>query len=407
MLPAILATGLMLFCAAGAPRGSTGQHGPTGSALLRPGDWTMPDLVPGRSGGTESTDPSALTTETLAATATAPTNDSSAGPAITLTVADRGIPARVLTAYKEATDRLAQDKPDCHLPWELLAAIGKIESGHGTGRPITDDGTITPPILGPPLNGTGNVALIRDTDNGTLDHDTTYDRAVGPMQFIPTTWRTSGRDGSGDGRNDPHNIFDATLAAGHYLCAAGRDLNNPDQLRAAIYSYNPSDAYVRTVLTWLSGYRQGGAAALPSGPSPTTPPPPDQPSMPAPPGTPAATTSPPAPAGTATPTPTTPTPARTLPGVTIIPLTPREPSPTPSAPTRTSSPEPSEPPRTSPTPVPTPTPTPSDTAVPSPVAQAGSRESSDSAVTATTIPPARPAETPTTSTGVTSGALSE
>ncbi|ABW15220.1 hypothetical protein Franean1_5874 [Parafrankia sp. EAN1pec] len=100
------------------------------------------------------------------------------------------------------------------------------------------------------------------------------------MQFIPTTWRTAGRDGNGDGRKDPHNIYDATVAAGYYLCAHGRDLADPDQLRSAILAYNPSDAYVRTVLTYLNGYRQGGEPSSPPGtppptatPSPTPPPP--------------------------------------------------------------------------------------------------------------------------------------
>ncbi|WP_347177003.1 lytic transglycosylase domain-containing protein [Parafrankia sp. EAN1pec] len=399
MLPAAIATSLLLFCAAAAPRDTANQLGP---APVHPGQWTMPELVPGGSGtGTGNVDPSTLTTQTLAATATSPgTNANST--AITLTAADKGIPARVLTAYRHAADQLTHDKPGCHLPWELLAAIGKVESGHATGHPITDDGTITRPILGPPLNGTAGVALIHDTDNGTLDHDTTYDRAVGPMQFIPTTWRTSGHDGNNDGRNDPHNIDDATVAAGHYLCAHGRDLTNPDQLRAAILAYNPSDTYVRTVLTWMNGYRQTGATALPGNPAPPTPPTPNHPAVPTPPLHPSAPASPESPH---IPEPTTPPTPKTIPGITIIPLTPRTPNPTPSTPptmTQPNSPETTNPPSTPETP-PTTAPPPTPSTVPTipdpsgPEAEETPRESPNTALTAgNTVPTGSLPEAPTT-----------
>ncbi|WP_261560816.1 lytic transglycosylase domain-containing protein, partial [Frankia tisae] len=220
----------------------------------------IPPLIPAST--TNLTSP----TTAPAATATPPTitspaselpddhalADAAAGrsttPTVTLTARDRAIPARVLAAYRKAATRTATEHPGCHLPWQLLAGIGRIESGHAVGRPITPDGTITLPILGPPLNGRHGHALVRDTDRGALDHDTTYDRAVGPMQFIPTTWHTAGRDNSGDQRADPHNIDDATLAAAGYLCRSHRDLAVPAQLRTAIFSYNPSASYVHAVL---------------------------------------------------------------------------------------------------------------------------------------------------------------
>ncbi|MCK9929848.1 lytic transglycosylase domain-containing protein [Frankia sp. Mgl5] len=270
VLPTALAAALLLFCTAGTPRddgggGDRDQLGTTSPPPVHPGDWAMPELVP--NGSTAAPDPATLTSQSLAEDATVDPAD--VHSTITLTAAARGVPARLLAAYNEAADRLAEDEPGCHLPWELLAAIGKVESGHANGRPIAADGTVTRPIIGPALNGADGTALIRDSDRGALDGDTAYDHAVGPMQFIPTTWRTAGRDGNGDGRKDPHNIYDATLAAGYYLCAHGRDLADPDQLRAAILAYNPSDAYVRTVLTYLNGYRQGGAAVLPpSAPAP-------------------------------------------------------------------------------------------------------------------------------------------
>ncbi|MGO4429425.1 lytic transglycosylase domain-containing protein, partial [Streptomyces sp. MCAF7] len=86
---------------------------------------------------------------------------------------------------------------------------------------------------------------------------TTHDRAVGPMQFIPSTWATWGRDGNGDGAKNPNNIYDAALAAGAYLCAGGRDLSVKADLDRAILGYNHSQEYLATVLSWFEYYKKG------------------------------------------------------------------------------------------------------------------------------------------------------
>ncbi len=169
---------------------------------------------------------------------------------------EAAIPATVLAAYRKAERSLLRTAPGCRLPWQLLAAIGKVESGQASGGRVDAHGTTLTPILGPALDGVG-FALIRDTDNGVYDGDRTYDRAVGPMQFIPSTWVNWAKDGNGDGRKDPNNIYDAALAAGHYLCAGGRDLTVRADLDRAILSYNRSGAYLRTVLSWLEFYRAG------------------------------------------------------------------------------------------------------------------------------------------------------
>ncbi|MFD3410001.1 lytic murein transglycosylase [Streptomyces cyaneofuscatus] len=187
--------------------------------------------------------------------------------------AEAGIPATVLAAYRNAERSLRRSDSGCRLPWQLLAAIGKVESGQAAGGRVDARGTTLTPILGPALDGVG-FALIRDTDNGVHDGDRTYDRAVGPMQFIPSTWANWAMDGNGDGRKDPNNIYDAALAAGQYLCAGGRDLGVRADLDRAILSYNRSDVYVRTVLSWLEFYRQGthpvadGQGVLPTSPGP-------------------------------------------------------------------------------------------------------------------------------------------
>ncbi|MBT3161582.1 lytic transglycosylase domain-containing protein [Streptomyces sp. Vc74B-19] len=177
--------------------------------------------------------------------------------------AQSGIPATVLRAYRAAETSVARTDPGCRLPWELLAAIGKVESGQARGGAVDRNGTTLGRITGPPLDGRG-FALIRDTDGGAHDGDTVYDRAVGPMQFLPSTWARWGTDGNGDGRADPNNIFDAALAAGHYLCAGDRNLGRPADLDRAVLSYNHSRSYLRLVRYWLAFYSHG-VHAVPDG----------------------------------------------------------------------------------------------------------------------------------------------
>ncbi|MFC5061233.1 lytic transglycosylase domain-containing protein [Actinomycetospora atypica] len=171
--------------------------------------------------------------------------------------ADSGIPETVLAAYRGAETAMGRTAPGCGLTWPLVAGIGKVESSHAYGGSVDASGTTTRPILGPALNGTGGNASITDTDGGALDGDTTWDRAVGPTQFIPTSWEVYGADGNGDGRSDPDNVHDAALATGRYLCAGGTDLDTPSGRHDAVFRYNHSESYVATVLRWADGYASG------------------------------------------------------------------------------------------------------------------------------------------------------
>jgi murein DD-endopeptidase MepM/ murein hydrolase activator NlpD len=100
------------------------------------------------------------------------------------------------------------------IPWEVLAAINKIETGFGTN-------------MGPSSAG-----------------------AMGWMQFLPSSWEEFGLDANGDGKKDPYNPVDAICAAAHYLKLSGGD----NDLYKAIYSYNHADWYVQEVLGYARAY---------------------------------------------------------------------------------------------------------------------------------------------------------
>ena len=163
------------------------------------------------------------------------------------------IPAAYLALYQEATRRHCPS-----MPWSVLAAIGKVESDHGRlgGARLHGDGSVWPRIIGVALDGSPGVMLIRDTDGGRYDGDTVYDRAVGPMQFIPSTWAAYGVDASGNGIADPHNAIDAIHSAAVYLCDHGA--GEPGRLDEAVLAYNRSSSYLEAVMRHASVYAVGG-----------------------------------------------------------------------------------------------------------------------------------------------------
>ncbi|MCY9787116.1 bifunctional lytic transglycosylase/C40 family peptidase [Nocardiopsis sp. EMB25] len=191
----------------------------------------------------------------------------------------RGIPDVLLAAYVNAAMRLEELHPGCTgMTWPLLAGIGRKESTHAAGSQIDPDGDVNPAIVGPRLDGSGaggNTTPHADSDGGVWDGDGVYDRAVGPMQFLPVTWESHGVDGSGDGTADPQNVFDATLGAAVYLCVshpegAAVDFTDDRQRREALLRYNHSNAYVREVLGYAEEYARIAARAavrVPSGAS--------------------------------------------------------------------------------------------------------------------------------------------
>lgn len=171
-----------------------------------------------------------------------------------------GIPERALAAYAGAALAKHAERPDCTLGWNTLAAIGWVESRHGShgGASIADDGTVSPAIIGVALDG-GSTALIADTDGGALDGDPAFDRAIGPMQFLPTSWRNWVIDASGDGVADPNNIDDAALAAANYLCRAVPSLGEEASWRVGIAAYNADASYLDAVATAAREYSAAAA----------------------------------------------------------------------------------------------------------------------------------------------------
>ncbi|QNE17573.1 lytic murein transglycosylase [Kribbella qitaiheensis] len=306
-----------------------------------------------------------------------------------------GIPGTVLAAYQKAANDLALAQPNCHITWPLLAGIGKVESSHASGGRVDAAGNTRGKILGPVLDGGPGMAAISDTDQGKYDGNTRWDRAVGPMQFIPGSWNAFGADGNGDGVKDPHNVFDASRAAADYLCSNGSNLSTPTGLVQAVLRYNHSMDYVNTVLRWMQSYskstttipdtdgvidptigddgnvqRDSDPTHVPGDDDTTSHPATTKPATHA---TQQATKPATHPTGTPTVTPTV-TPTKTLPTSTrpttptppwTVSPTPR-PTPTPTEQTPSTPPTTPTPPPTTETPTPTPTPT-ADTPTPTPL----------------------------------------
>lgn len=118
---------------------------------------------------------------------------------------------RYVQIYKTAAKRYGFTED-----WYVLAAVGKVESDHGQN-------------LGPSSAG-----------------------AMGPMQFLPSTWQEFGVDGNGDGEANIMDPEDAIPAAASYLKYGGA----PKDFSAALFTYNRSGSYVREVLGIAEGYRR-------------------------------------------------------------------------------------------------------------------------------------------------------
>ncbi|MFD2765519.1 lytic transglycosylase domain-containing protein [Micromonospora eburnea] len=261
LVAATVAAGALLVPAVvGKPRSSAGDATATGPAGGVPAEGAMPGATP--TGVPGATDLWTGTPPPDAGQPTGPVVGPIGRPADALAewaaqVSSRtDIPVVAAQAYGYAELVLRETHRSCQLSWTTLAAIGYVESRHGSanGATLRPDGIATPEIRGDPLDGQGGRSRILDTDRGQLDGDTVYDRAIGPMQFIPSTWQEIGADADNDGAKNPHSINDAALAAGQYLCKNGRNLTIPGDWWGAILSYNDVRRYAQAVFDKADEY---------------------------------------------------------------------------------------------------------------------------------------------------------
>ena len=225
-----------------------------------------------------------------------------------------GLSVVTVDAYIRAAARSS-----CSVDWALLAGIGKIESNHGRlgGAFVSGSGQVSTTIMGPLLDGgetereidearpaedrwieareeaarrtaqaafetsflgllrgvegVGNTvdgelddqgngfAVVVDSDGGRLDGNERWDRAIGPMQFLPETWSKWATDGNWDGVSDPHNLYDAAASAARFLCHLSATRGSSPS--TFVLGYNGSGSYVRSVLATAQALR---ATSLPA-----------------------------------------------------------------------------------------------------------------------------------------------
>ena len=165
------------------------------------------------------------------------------------------IPIIALEAYAYAARVAEVENPKCQISWTTLAGIGQVESRHGTyrGATLAANGDVRPPIRGVRLDGTGGTLRIVDT---VADAEPVTVRAMGPMQFIPETWREYGV-AANDAIASPDNIDDAALSAAGYLCWRGKNLKTAKGWLTALRAYNNSLTYARSVRDWATAYAAG------------------------------------------------------------------------------------------------------------------------------------------------------
>ena len=221
-------------------------------------------VLPGVGAGPEGPAPSWAPPAEAPAVATSPSGGISgvADPNwVAFASSATGIPERALAAYAGAALMKSFTMPECGISWNTLAAIGATESDHGRhgGSTVGADGAVTPPIYGPPLNGGDGVEHIPDSDGGAIDGDATIDRAAGPFQLIPQTWRNWHTDGNGDGVEDPQNIDDAAMATVNYLCRVSIGIDTEEGWIAAVSGFNSPQAYRDTVARYAVGYAEAVA----------------------------------------------------------------------------------------------------------------------------------------------------
>ena len=109
------------------------------------------------------------------------------------------VPLVAYEAYRSASEAAPTISESCEVDWPVVAGIAQVESRHGRIDPdhrLSADGDVEPPIRGRPLDGSSGTQTIVDTDDGELDGDPTWDRAMGPLQSSPPPGASSAATGT-------------------------------------------------------------------------------------------------------------------------------------------------------------------------------------------------------------------
>jgi cell wall-associated NlpC family hydrolase len=139
----------------------------------------------------------------------------------------------------------------------VLAAIGLVESHHAGGRADPHSGDVVPHIIGPALDGLNGVAALRDATQPDG-----WAHALGPMQFLSTTWATWGRlgpDRPPEASPSVHNAWDSIYSAAAYLCGGHPALGD---LHDAVLRYNHSESYFEQVMVKAAEYGLGSGTSI-------------------------------------------------------------------------------------------------------------------------------------------------
>ncbi len=173
-------------------------------------------------------------------------------PPLASAVAGQEIPAELVGVYQDAAGRYCSG-----LSWTVLAGIGWMESRHGGGRADPATGEMDPPIVGVPIDGSPGLAAIADPTQPDG-----WARALGPMQFLSTTWSRWATLAPGRPPGSVpsvHNAWDAIHSAARLLCAGQPQLAD---VAEAVYAYNHSADYVEAVLAKADTYAEVQSPAV-------------------------------------------------------------------------------------------------------------------------------------------------
>ena len=167
------------------------------------------------------------------------------------------LPDAAVVAYQRSAAVMHEASPGSRLHWTLLAAVGRVLTDHGLrgGHRVDDRGNVRPGIVGKPLLARGG-KRVGDTEAGLLDQDRRFDRPVGPMLLTPADWTVVGVDGDADGKRNPQDLDDASLALAVLLCSLGEDLRTTKGKRAALRRINDAPDFGRAVLDVDVAYRR-------------------------------------------------------------------------------------------------------------------------------------------------------